>query len=319
VGDHRSFNDRRTFLGVYLHDAWTPATRLTISGGGRYDHASEKLSARAQEVGGPLELSNDSRADGAWSGDASVLFRAASEGGPLSVANLYVTYKSSFKPAAPNLSEAESARILEPERTYSVEGGIKTQAFDRALSLNLSVFRMDFKNLVVSTLGSGGGPVLINAGKERFKGFEIDLRWLPRFIPHTSLAGGYAYHDARFVDFTFVTPDGALRDVGGKSLELVPRNLANVSSTYAPPTGIGGFVAARYQGRRPLNRRNTFFTDSYTEWDAGASYDFGAARLLVAGRNLGDDRHVVTESEIGDSQFYISPPRRVTAEFATRF
>jgi hypothetical protein len=39
----------------------------------------------------------------------------------------------------------------------------------------------------------------------------------------------------------------------------------------------------------------------------------------VVGRNLGDDRHVVTESEIGDAQFYPAAPRRFTAEIGRRF
>lgn len=37
------------------------------------------------------------------------------------------------------------------------------------------------------------------------------------------------------------------------------------------------------------------------------------------GRNLGRDRHVVTESEIGDAQFYVAPPRRLSAELSYRF
>ena len=52
VGDHRSFEDTRTFFGVYAHDEWTPARAFTISGGGRCDHAHEKLHAFGQEVGG---------------------------------------------------------------------------------------------------------------------------------------------------------------------------------------------------------------------------------------------------------------------------
>jgi len=121
------------------------------------------------------------------------------------------------------------------------------------------------------------------------------------------------------VQFTFVTPDGAFRNVSGKRLELVPRDLFNVKLLYAPAKGLGAFAAARYQGTRPLNRRNTFFTDSYTEWDAGLSFDLGSARLVFTGRNLGDDRHVVSESDIGDSQFYAAPPRRVTGEITARF
>ena len=34
---------------------------------------------------------------------------------------------------------------------------------------------------------------------------------------------------------------------------------------------------------------------------------------------LGDDRHIVGESEIGDMQFYVAPPRRVVASLGYRF
>ena len=43
------------------------------------------------------------------------------------------------------------------------------------------------------------------------------------------------------------------------------------------------------------------------------------ARLSVIGRNLGDDRHLVTESEIGDSQFYAAAPRRVVVQASMGF
>jgi outer membrane receptor protein involved in Fe transport len=110
-----------------------------------------------------------------------------------------------------------------------------------------------------------------------------------------------------------------LRVVDGKRLELVPRDLWNARVSYARPLGPDVFVAVRHQSQRPLNRRNTFFTDSFYEMDAGAGWDFPWGRVSVVGRNLGDSRHYVAESEIGDSQFYVAPPRRFTAELAWRF
>ena len=116
-----------------------------------------------------------------------------------------------------------------------------------------------------------------------------------------------------------MTPDGQFRDVSGNHLELVPEDLVNARVSMHSAQGVGGFVAARYQGERPFNRRNTFFADAYTEWDAGVSFARSAWSVAVVGRNLGDDRHVTTESEIGDAQFYVAPPRRVTAEASYHF
>jgi outer membrane receptor protein involved in Fe transport len=82
---------------------------------------------------------------------------------------------------------------------------------------------------------------------------------------------------------------------------------------------VGVFAAIRYAGRRALDRDNVFFLEPYSEWDAGASLRVKSLRVSVTGRNLGDDRHVVAESEIGDLQFYLAPPRRVTAELSYGF
>jgi iron complex outermembrane receptor protein len=317
--DERDFEDMRVLVGVYAHDAWTPVPRFTLEGGGRFDFVSEELETEADLPGGPVQV-KDNREDSDFSGDISALARLVPEAGegPLEAANLYGSVRRGFKPAAPNLSEAESAEILEPEHTTSWEVGLKTRAL-HGLALDISYFDMKFENMVVSILGPGGGPELTNAGEQRFKGVETDLRWSPASLPGISLGVGYAHHDARFVDFTFVTPDSQFRDVSGKQLELVPRELVSGRVSYVHTTGLGGFAALRYQGERPFNRRNTFFADAYTEYDVGVSYDHARWRFAVVGRNLGDDRHVVTESEIGDAQFYVAPPRRVSAEVGYRF
>jgi iron complex outermembrane recepter protein len=322
VGDLRSFKDDRTFFGAYLHDSWTLHPRLTLAGGGRYDATHEKLHAQAQEQDGvsPLEVADDEANEGEFSGDISALIRLMPEGttSKFQTANLYGSWRTSFKPAAPNLTEAEGAEILDPETTHSWEVGLKARFYEN-FTLNLSSFDMTFNNMVVSILGPTLEPEFTNAGEQRFKGSEVELGYAPPAFPGTSLSLGYAYHDPRFVHFTFVTPDGEFRDVSGNNLELAPKDLIHTKLAFAAPQGPGAFVAIRYQGERFFNRRNTFTTPAYTEWDAGLSFERGPWMLAVIGRNLSDDRHPVTESEIGDSQFYMSPPRNVHAELTLRY
>jgi len=321
VGDNRSFQDRRTFWGFYVNDEWTPVSWLTITAGARYDLTSEALQATQQEVGTPApDVTTDSQSGGAWSGGVSALFRLLSKpAGPLDTANLYGSWKSNFKPAAPNLTEAESARILEPERTYSGEIGLKTRWLKQQLSLDLSLFDMTFKNMVVAVFGPDGQPALTNAGEESFKGVEVDAAWQPAAMPGLSVGGGYAHHDATYVQFSFLTPEGELRVVDGKRIELVPRDLWTIRLGYGPAKGPGAWMNMRHQNQRPLNRRNTFYTPSFFMMDAGVSWDFPRFRVAVMGRNLTDSRPPVTESEIGDSQYYIAAPRRFLAEVTFRF
>ncbi|HEY3172935.1 MAG TPA: TonB-dependent receptor, partial [Thermoanaerobaculia bacterium] len=249
AGDHRSFVDRRTFFGLYVNDEWTPVRFLTVTGGARYDRVSEKLFAQAQEVGDPnVDVSRDSRSEGQWSGGVSVLGRlVADRPGALNEANLYVAAKSAFKPAAPNLTEAENAEILKPERTRSGEFGFKTRWLDRQVSFDVSVFHMIFENLVVSNIGLDGLPRLINAGSERFQGSEFTLGYRPAALSGLSFLAGYAHHDARFIEFSFVNAEGQLRVVDGKRLELVPRDLWNARLEYANGRGPSAFFALRHQ------------------------------------------------------------------------
>ena len=320
IGDHRSFDDRRTFLGLYAHDEWIPVRALSLSGGARFDRASEKLSAFGQEVGSQAVNTTDSRSQAAWSGDLAVLVHLMPETtAGVEAVNLYGNWKSSFKPAAPNLTEAENAEILDPERTHAVEAGVKARVLDGQLSLDVSGFQMDFTNTVVAILDASLNPKLVNAGRERFKGWDVSLAVSPKQVRGLRVSGGYGWHDPRFVNFTFVTPDGSFRDVSGKLLELASRLLWNVGAAFAPERGVGGWVALRHQSTRALNRRNRFFDKPFDEVDAGLSWATQRVSMSVSGRNLGDDRHYVAESEIGDSQFYLSPPRRFTAEVTLPF
>ncbi len=105
----------------------------------------------------------------------------------------------------------------------------------------------------------------------------------------------------------------------GNETELVPRHLCNGRVAYSPAAGPGGFLAIWYSGSRFLDRLNRYETGSSTLIDLGASWSFRWGRLSLVGHNLGDSRHPVTDSEVGDGQLYISPPRRFTAEVTFRF
>lgn len=322
VSDYRSAEDQRTFWGFYANDTWTPWKWLALTFGARYDRTTESLSAAVTSAVGPESAAGSSeRTDGDWSGGVSALIRIVDgkAKGFLNVLHLYVAAKSNFKPAAPNILEAEATNILEPERSRSGEAGLKSRLFGGNVSLDMSLFHMTLENVVVSTLGPDGRPALTNAGEERFQGFEGQVTWAPPAWKGFALGAGYAHHDATYVSFSFVTPDGELVVVDGKRVELVPRDLWNARLAWAPKSGLGFWGAVRHQGIRPYTRRNTAYAPAFYEWDAGVSWENEWVRFSFTGRNLGDDRHVVTESELGDAQFYLAPKRRYVGEMTLRF
>ena len=179
---------------------------------------------------------------------------------------------------------------------------------------------MIFENLVVSIEGADNLPQLVNAGKERFQGMEIEAGYRPSMFPDWSLIAGYAHHDAKYVDFTFIDPDEGLLDASGQRLELTPRDLWNVKLAWLPALGPGAWTAVRHQNHRPFDKINEAYMPSFYEWDAGVSWSFSPhVRLSIVGRNLGDSRHYVAESEIGDAQLYVAPPRRFLGELTVSF
>jgi iron complex outermembrane receptor protein len=321
-GDNRSFEDSRTYIGVYARDEWTPVEPLTISGGGRFDQANETLDASFQEltVPSPLVTSHDSQHVNDWSGDIGAVVRLRPDGARgIEALNLYGSWRSSFKPAAPNLTEAEAANILDPEHSHSIEGGLKARALDGQLALDVSGFQMDFTNMVVTILDASNNPELVNAGRERFKGWEVALSAKPDRVPGLSLSGTYAWHDPRFVEFSFLEPDGSLVDASGNLIEMASRLMWSVRAAYARDRGPGAWVALRHQGERALTESNAAFAPPFSEWDAGLTYEVPRVRVSVVGRNLGDSRHYVAVSEIGESQLYVAPKRRFSAEVTLPF
>jgi iron complex outermembrane receptor protein len=174
---------------------------------------------------------------------------------------------------------------------------------------------MDFENLVMGAV-SNGLPILINGGKERFKGWELEGRFELR--DDLSVVGSYADHDSKFRDFIQVF-DGVPTQLAGKRFEMAPQELASLGVTWFPAEGLNGWVGANRVGERFLNKRNTAPAEAYTTWAAGLGYRFAAWDLAFTGNNLSDERPPVAESELGDAQYYRLPARSFELRAGFRF
>ncbi|MBZ5497218.1 MAG: TonB-dependent receptor [Acidobacteriia bacterium] len=68
-----------------------------------------------------------------------------------------------------------------------------------------------------------------------------------------------------------------------------------------------------------LNKRNTTLAGGYVTVGASFGYRFGKYELRLDGINLTDRRPPVSESELGDAQYYWLPARRLDLTLAYRF
>ncbi len=304
--------DVRNFFGGYTSIEWRPSDRLRFDAGVRLNVTHE---TQKHDDPGAGTSDSDRRTKVRPGGNVGFIVTAWKKN--QDSVNLYANYRDTFKPAAIDfgIETFNNRLILEPETARSVEGGMKARFFDRRVEVEASGFLMDFKNLV-TPISVGGLPALINAGKERFKGFESGVSL---FLAHDVTAKAtYSYHDARFTDFV-QDFGGVPTQLAGKRLEMSAHNLAAFGIVYAPERGFLGGVNVYYTGARFLNRRNTAPVNGFATIGLSAGYRTPKWEFRVDATNLGDRRDPVAESELGDGQYYLMTSRRVVAGFTFHF
>jgi iron complex outermembrane recepter protein len=302
-------NDNRDFFGAYGSLEWQPMERLRFDAGLRLNVTHER-----QEHIDPAEppTAPRSRTDTRPGASLGAIFTAWQQ--HQDSVRLFANYRDTFKPAAIDFG-LESEGLLKPETSRSVEGGLKARLFNRRVEAEASAFLMNFTNLVTAVTVNGL-PALINAGTERFQGFESGASL---FLPRDFFARAtYTFHDATFRNFVQEF-DGVPTQLAGKRLEMSARHLAAIGLYHAPVRGLLGGLQMNYTGSRFLNKRNTALAAGFPTVDISAGYRMPRWELRLDARNLADRRDPVAESELGDAQYYLMPNRRVDVSFSLHF
>lgn len=227
---------------------------------------------------------------GQWRTDADKMF--------------YASVATGFKGPGFNVNNGVlgDPEAVEPETSTSYELGMKSQYFDRRLTLNLNLFHTIFENF--QTQGGfvePGNPtariILLNADKLRTRGVEAELSATP--IDALSINANVSYADATFERFANapcyprqpVGPGecvGNVQDLSGARLPNAPRWNANLFGEYQfaiPRTGWDGFANVNYSWRDSI------------QWNALGSPDGIEPGYSLLGAALGmrtdDDRVAV--------------------------
>lgn len=304
-------HDHRNFVGPYTALEWTPQERFRVDAGVRLNITHE---TQNQLDAGAGTQSSDHRTDFRTGANLGAIFTAWQQ--DQNSVRLFANYRDTFKPGAIDFGIGEGeAEILKPETARSVEGGLKGRFWQHRLEAEASAFLMDFTNLVTAVT-INGDPALINAGKQRFKGFESELAM---FLSQGVVAHAtYSFHDAKFTDFV-QDFDGVPTQLAGKRLEMSARHLAAAGINYVPAKGFMGGFEVSYTGSRFLNKRNTAPAGGFTTLGLSAGYHTSRWELRADARNLTDRRDPVSESELGDAQYYLLPSRKVNVTLRMKF
>lgn len=220
---------------------------------------------------------------------------------------IYLSWQRALKAATYNtVAIYDQPDYVKPEEIAAWELGAKTSLFDGLLRLNGAVFDYDVANLQQAfiSLFAGGVISFQNAGQARIRGVDFDgvLVLFPSLVDDLALAGGAAWLDATYEDFTNAAgfdEAGTFsqnNDFSGNQVIRSPKftGTASLSKTWAFP---GGPFEAAFDAYytddffyEPSNRQATL-QESYWLYGARLSYLYERLNLrLTAGvRNLTDE------------------------------
>ena len=312
IDEFTELEDERQFLGVYAQADWSVTETFDVLAGVRANFTDEDREGE-EEIDGVDTPASDSREESRLTGHVGASWRVYEDGGDS--VTLFADYRNSFKPAAIDFGPEAEADILKSEEAEAWEFGIKQRWWDGRFDLDLTAYQLDFKNLVVPQ-NIDGRPGLTNAGELNLDGYEAELHWhLPA---HVGVIASWAHHTAEFGDYERLF-DGVPTQLRGNTQELTPRDLRAVGVIVGEGEALHASLQYSYVGERFLNKRNTAKAGDYETFDASIGYDHGHWSLQLIGANLRDKRPPISESELGDSQYYLLPGRHIEADIAYHF
>jgi outer membrane receptor protein involved in Fe transport len=183
----------------------------------------------------------------------------------------YASYSRGYKAGGVNFDRnfdftylgGEPGTPFAAELVDSFEVGLKTQWFDRALTLNGAVFHSVFENFQLNTF-NGVQFTVTSAPEVISDGAEIDMIWRTP-IRGLTMQGGVSYVDARYGDDTGLVASNAnpitgeltLARLPGSQLTNAPEWTATTALTYRRPLFNGSLAGLAYLDARWVDDQNT--------------------------------------------------------------
>ncbi|MGW7771616.1 TonB-dependent receptor [Pseudomonas machongensis] len=227
---------------------------------------------------------------------------------------------------------------VDPEELDAYELGLKSEWFDRRLTVNANVFYYDYSDIQVNLLTVNNGVLttaLTNGAKGKVKGAELEIEGQPTERLH--LRAALSFLDTEYTDFKNVNPStGAVTaDYSGNSFVRSPRNVVSLGADYTLPLDVPGRVVAGgdvsfrdkeyfLADRQSSGADETLSQPHYTLANARLSWFSADDKLSVTGfvNNLTDRRYQVHGRPNGTAGQYVityGDPRTVGLSVTSRF
>jgi iron complex outermembrane recepter protein len=275
-------------VGFYLQEHAKLTDQLTLTVGGRYDHAADRASDASKD---------------AFTPKAGVTYEF--------IPNVaaYANYGTSFKPQW--YSTDASGQPVDPEEGENFETGVKYSLYDGKITGMASVFHLTRSNVATDNPSTPDPFDAAVSGEQRSQGFEWENA--AELIPGLRISTAYTYLDAE------VTKDNTIPE--GTSLLGVPENAINVWLKYTIQEGmfegLGFGLGGRYYTEQAGDQMDSFQIPDYGLIDAAIYYEKDNFSAQVNFNNITDKRHFVGSY----NDLYVLPgePFNVTASATWKF
>lgn len=159
----------------------------------------------------------------------------------------YATFAEGFRHGGSNavpvgtcgFCDLQSVVPYRSDTAKNYEIGIKGESADRRWRYSGDVYRVDWRDIQVQTLGAALEPVVVNGGTARSQGVELEFTAKLSDAWFASL--GYNYVDAKFTSNTIVTDRAftpiLLQTTAGAPLPGAPKQVATVAVEFREPLG----------------------------------------------------------------------------------
>jgi catecholate siderophore receptor len=240
---------KTNLAATYVQDQVQISRQFQVLGGFRFDYFD--LHFHNNRTGNNLR-----RIDRLVSPRLGVVYK------PVTTVSLYATHNISYLPSSGDQfsSLTVMTQQVKPEEFRNYEAGIKWDA-RRNLSVTTAVYRQDRTN--TRATDPNDPTRILQTGKQRTNGFEAEISGTVTLA--WTVAGGYAYQNARIINATAAAPAGAI-------VALVPRHTLMLWNKYQMTSrlGLGLGIARRSEVFAAID--NTVALPGYTKVDAAAYF-----------------------------------------------
>ncbi|SDH18418.1 iron complex outermembrane recepter protein [Chitinophaga filiformis] len=202
--------------------------------------------------------------------------------------NVYGTYLQGYQPQSNTVTllpstgsyfwTDQSASRFKPLVSDLKEFGAKADFGSGRLNVNMAVYEINQKNLLMNANVPDSPDSMVSRGAERSRGFEVDITGY--LLPNWQVYASYSYIDARIMEDNNPQLKGARK-------QNTPYNSANLWTRYnftgrsvLKDLGIG--LGVQHNGNRVPWFDRSFTTPAFTLLDAALYYTPGKGNMQIA-------------------------------------